>query len=173
MTTPASRRELLTRIGAGALAPLSLLAGSARAAAATGPAPDFTLRSAGGPNLRLAEQRGSVVMVNFWATWCGPCLVEMPHLAKLHEKYKSAGFLLWGVSVDEDPKAAVALAGRLGVKFPLLFDTEKAVARQYALDSMPTTVLIDRDGRERRRFRGYREGAEQAYERELRELIRE
>lgn len=170
MTTPASRRGLLALIGAGAAV---ALARSAQAAtAAPGPAPDFTLRSAGGPNLRLAEQRGSVVMVNFWATWCGPCLVEMPHLARLHEKYKGAGFALWGVSVDEDPKAATALAARLGVKFPLLFDTDKAVARLYALDSMPTTVLIDRDGREHRRFRGYRDGAEQIYERELRELIK-
>ena len=59
-----------------------------------------------GPNLRLDEQRGRVVMVNFWATWCGPCRQEMPHLNRLYEKYKSSGFVLLGVNVDDDARKA-------------------------------------------------------------------
>jgi peroxiredoxin len=136
-------------------------------------APDFTLKSATGPNLRLAEQRGQVVMVNFWATWCGPCRQEMPHLNRLHESYKKAGFTLLGVNIDDDPKAAIALAQRLGVNFPVLLDTDKKVAKTYDLNAMPATLLIDRDGRVRHIYRGYKDGAEQTYEQHLRALLKE
>ncbi len=171
-----TRRALLAAGAAPALAALAAapFVPAARAALApASPAPDFTLRSNEGRNLRLSEQRGRVVMVNFWATWCGPCKVEMPHLNRLYEKYRSAGFVLLGVNVDEDPKQAVALASRLGVTFPVLFDHEKLVSRLYALDSMPSTVLIDRDGKVRQVHRGYREGVEAVYERQVRELVKE
>jgi len=74
--------------------------------APSAPAPDFTLRTLDGQKLRLGEQRGSVVLVNFWATWCGPCRQEMPHLNKLYEKYKASGFVLLGVNVDDDTAQA-------------------------------------------------------------------
>lgn len=155
---------------------LSLLLGAgpgqAAAPAPGSAAPDFTLRSAGGPNLRLKELRGQVVLVNFWATWCGPCREEMPLLNRLHEKYRGAGFTLLGVSVDDDPAAAIALAGRLGVKFPVLLDSDKQVSRSYDLSAMPSTVLIDRDGRVRYLHRGYREGVIDTYEQQLRELLK-
>lgn len=159
-----------------AAAPLVAVFAARSAQAALAPsaaAPDFTLRSNAGRNLRLSEQRGQVVMVNFWATWCGPCKVEMPHLVRIYEKYRNAGFQLFGVNVDEDPKAAVALAARLGITFPVLFDSDKTVSRLYALDSMPTTVLIDRDGKVRHVHRGYREGVEVTYERQVRDLVKE
>src|ERR671926_359807 len=84
------------------------------------PAPDFTLRTMGGPNLRLAEQRGQVVMVNFWATWCGPCRQEMPHLNRLYEKYRGSGFVLLGVNVDDDVRNAADIAAKLNVKLTVL-----------------------------------------------------
>jgi peroxiredoxin len=136
-------------------------------------APDFTLRSLNGPNLRLQEQRGQVVMVNFWATWCGPCLVEMPHLNRLYEKYRSAGFVLLGVNIDEDSRQAANLANRLGLRFPVLLDAEKKVSRLYDLSTMPSTVLIDRDGRVRHIHRGYRDGYEATYEKQIRDLLKE
>lgn len=153
-----------------------LLAGCALAASAappTGMAPDFTLRTLDGRNLRLQEQRGRVVLVNFWATWCGPCRVEMPHLNRLHDKYRAAGLVLLGVNVDEDPRAAAGVAGKLGVQFPVLLDTDKAVSRLYDLNSMPSTVLIDRDGRVRYLHRGYRDGFENTYEQQIRELLKQ
>jgi len=156
-----------------ALALAAFAADATGAALTSGNAPDFTLRSAAGGNLRLAEQRGQVVMINFWATWCGPCKQELPHLARLYDKYRSAGFVLLGVSVDDDPKAAQALAERMGLKFPVLFDTDKSVSRLYALDSMPSSVLIDRDGKLRHLHRGYRDGVEQLYERQVRDLVKE
>ena len=162
-----ARRTVLAAALAGLAAP------AAAALAAAMLAPDFTLRSSEGGNLRLAEQRGRVVLVNFWASWCGPCKIEMPHLNRLYEKYRSAGFVLLAVNIDEDPRQAVALATRLGLRFPVLFDTNKAVSKLYALDSMPATVLIDRDGRVRHVHRGYRDGVEATYERQIRELVKE
>ena len=157
------------------LSTLLLLASSAAMAAVTPQAlaPDFTLRNAEGRNLRLHEQRGQVVLVNFWASWCGPCKQEMPHLNRLYGKYRSSGFTLLAVNIDDDPRHGAATAVRWGLQFPVLLDDQKAVARLYDLRSMPATVLIDRDGRVRYLHRGYREGVEEAYERQIRELVKE
>ena len=158
---------------------LALLLGGASALATAAPlapttlAPDFTLRTLDGQKLRLGEQRGRVVLVNFWATWCGPCRQEMPHLNKLYEKYKASGFVLLGVNVDDDSAQAVGVATKLGVTFPVLPDADKRVSRQYDLSAMPSTVLIDRDGKVRFVHRGYREGVEQNYEAQIRALLKE
>ncbi len=150
---------------------LALIASAAVAPSAL--APDFTLKTADGQNLRLNEMRGQVVMVNFWATWCGPCRVEMPHLARLYDKYRSSGFTLLAVNVDDDPRTGAGAAAKMGLKFPVLLDVDKRVVRQYDLGSMPATVLIDRDGRVRYLHRGYRDGYEATYESQLRELLKE
>ena len=135
-------------------------------------APDFTLRTMSGPNMRLAEQRGRVVMVNFWATWCGPCRQEMPQLDRLYQKYKSSGFVLLGVNVDDDTRKAADVASKLGVSFPVLLDTDKAVSKLYDLSTMPSTVLIDRDGKVRYVHRGYLTGYEDNYDKQIRELLK-
>ena len=135
-------------------------------------APDFTLRTMNGPNLRLAEQRGRVVMVNFWATWCGPCRQEMPQLDRLYQKYKSSGFVLLGVNVDDDTRKAADVASKLGVSFPVLLDTDKAVSKLYDLSTMPSTVIIDRDGKVRYVHRGYLTGYEENYDKQIRELLK-
>lgn len=136
-------------------------------------APDFTLKSADGRNLRLVEQRGQVVLVNFWASWCGPCKVEMPHLNKLYDKYRASGFTLLAVNIDDDARTGSATAAKWGLKFPVLLDADKQVSRLYDLSSMPTTVLIDRDGKVRYLHRGYKDGVEDTYERQIRELVKE
>ena len=157
-----------------ALATLAVISGAVGAAttAASG-APDFTLPSLDGPNLRLQEQRGQVVMINFWATWCGPCRVEMPHLARLYDKYRGSGFTVLAVNIDEDPYKAASLAKQLGMRFPVLLDKEKKVSRLYDLSTMPSTILVDREGRVRYVHRGYRDGYEETYDRQIRELLRE
>jgi peroxiredoxin len=171
--------SLLERVGVRARARAVLLASvalfatfSTHAIAPATTAPDFTLRTMNGPNLRLAEQRGRVVMVNFWATWCGPCRQEMPHLNRLYEKYRASGFVLLGVNVDDDAANAVALATKLGIAFPVLLDTDKGVSKLYDLSTMPSTVLIDRDGKVRYVHRGYLTGYEDAYDRQIRELLK-
>jgi len=168
-----SRYRPLRRLAVGlALAFSSAWLAAAPIAPST-PAPDFTLRTLEGQNLRLGEQRGRVVLVNFWATWCGPCRQEMPHLNKLYDKYKSSGFVLLGVNVDEDTRQAASVASKLGVKFPVLPDNDKRVSKQYDLSAMPSTVLIDRDGRVRYLHRGYQSGYEDTYDRQIRELLKE
>ena len=136
-------------------------------------APDFTLKSNQGRNLRLSEQRGQVVLVNFWASWCGPCRQEMPHLNKLYDKYKAAGFVMLGVNIDDSIDTATTAAQKWGVRFPVLFDADKAVSKRWDMGSMPATVLVDRDGKVRFLHRGYREGVEDTYEQQIRALVKE
>jgi peroxiredoxin len=152
------------------IAALALLA--AGAATAT-PAPDFTLRTLDGPALRLAEQRGQVVLVNFWASWCAPCKVEMPHLNALADKYRHTGVVLVGINIDDDPKKAAAEARKLGIRFPVLLDTDKTASKAYKLEAMPTTVLVDRDGQVRHVHQGYRPGYETTYDAQIRALVTE
>jgi peroxiredoxin len=135
-------------------------------------APDFTLNVMGGQNLHLKDQRGRVVMVNFWATWCGPCRQEMPQLNRLFEKYRASGFVLLGVNVDDDSSKAKEVASKLGVTFPVLLDTDKTVSKLYDLSTMPSTVIIDRDGKVRYMHRGYLAGYEDNYEKQIRELLK-
>lgn len=136
-------------------------------------APDFTLQSSKGDNVRLAEQRGQVVMLNFWASWCGPCRKEMPLLDAMYQRYSSAGFVLYGVNVEEDNTDAKKLLKELGVTFPVLFDTESKASTLYSVDAMPTTVLIDKKGQIRYVNRGYKAGDENKYRDQIRELIKE
>ena len=137
------------------------------------PAPDFVLKSASGDNLRLSEFRGDVVMINFWATWCGPCRQEMPLLDELYSTYQRVGFNLLGVNIDDDSGKAMNMITELGVSFPVLFDTRKEVSKLYAVDAMPATIIVDRDGRVRHVHHGYKPGYEQDYLNEIRSLLRE
>ncbi len=165
-----TRRRLLQASAGSALA---LVAGRALPAiAASSAAPDFTLRTLAGPNMRLAEQRGRVVMINFWATWCGPCRQELPQLSKLYDKYRGSGFVLMGVNVDDDVRNATEVAAKLAVSFPVLLDTDKAVSKLYDLTTMPSTVLVDRDGKVRYLHRGYLAGYEDTYDKQVRELLK-
>jgi peroxiredoxin len=137
------------------------------------PAPDFTLQSSSGENVRLAEQRGQVVMLNFWASWCGPCRTEMPLLDEMSKRYSAAGFVLYGVNVEEDNTDAKKLIKDLGVTFPILYDTESKASSLYNVDAMPTTVVIDKKGEIRFVNRGYKPGDENKYREQIRELIKE
>ena len=135
-------------------------------------APDFTLRSHQGKNIKLSEYRGQVVMINFWTTWCGPCRQELPLLNRMHEKYHKAGFQLLGINVDDQVGAAQAMVDRLALRFPVLYDTTKQVSKRYDLDAMPTTLIVDRDGKVRYLHRGYRSGDEKEYEDRIREILK-
>jgi peroxiredoxin len=145
----------------------------AEALSAVATLPDFSLTNLAGEQQSIQSWPGKPLLINFWATWCGPCRQEMPHLNKLYEKYKSSGFVLLGVNVDDDTAQAAGVASKLGVKFPVLPDSDKRVSRQYDLSAMPSTVLIDRDGRVRYLHRGYQNGYENTYDKQIRELLKE
>ena len=136
-------------------------------------APDFTLKSNSGENLKLSEFRGEVVLINFWASWCGPCRQEMPVLDELHRQYKALGFTVLGVNVEENSSAARKLLKEVQVSFPVLFDNESVVSKQYDVIAMPSTVLVDRDGNMRYIHKGYKPGLEDQYLQQIRNLIRE
>jgi len=136
-------------------------------------APDFALKSSSGENLRLSEYRGDVVMINFWATWCGPCRQEMPLLDELYERYERVGFNLLGVNIDDDSRRAMQMIEELGVDFPVLFDARKEVSKLYDVDAMPVTVLVDREGTVRYVHQGYKPGYEEKYLDQVRSLLRE
>ena len=136
-------------------------------------APDFALKSSSGENLRLSEYRGDVVMINFWATWCGPCRQEMPLLDELYTRYERVGFNLLGVNIDDDSRRAMQMIDELGVNFPVLFDSAKEVSRLYEVDAMPVTVLVDREGQVRYVHHGYKPGYENKYLDQVRSLLRE
>jgi len=136
-------------------------------------APDFALKSSTGENLRLSEYRGDVVMINFWATWCGPCRQEMPLLDELYSRYNRVGFNLLGVNIDDDSRRAMQMVEELGVNFPVLFDARKEVSELYEVEAMPVTVIVDRSGTVRYVHHGYKPGYEDKYLEQIRSLLRE
>ena len=145
----------------------------ANAASIQGKAPNFTLKSNTGKNVKLSELRGQVILLNFWASWCGPCRQEMPLLEKLHKRYSALGFTVLGVNVEEDPRKAKTLLKDISVSFPILFDTSNKVSKQYKVSAMPSTVMIDRDGNMRYLHKGYKPGDEAQYKKWVKQLIRE
>jgi len=162
---------------AAALAVLCL-APTARAAAnaplSTGAAaPSFQLDSLDGKSVNLADYKGQVVLLNFWASWCGPCRKEMPILDQLHKQYHNKGFTLVGVNVEPDSKDALGMLKSVPVSFPILFDRSSVASKLYQVEGMPNTVIIDRAGRVRYIHRGYKPGEENEYLDQIRSLIRE
>jgi peroxiredoxin len=162
-------RKLLLGLALGAFAVSGLAASDLTGQTA----PDFALKSSTGENLRLSEYRGEVVMVNFWATWCGPCRQEMPLLDQLYSRYERVGFTLLGVNIDDNSGKAMNMVQELGVSFPVLFDSQKEVSKLYQVDTMPATVLIDREGTVRYIHHGYKPGYENEYLDQIRSLLRE
>jgi peroxiredoxin len=150
------------------------LALPALAADPTGaPAPQFTLGARSGQNVSLAQYKGQVVMLNFWASWCGPCRQEMPLLESIYKKYNRLGFTLIGVNVEPDSNAANEWLKQTPVSFPILYDKESKVSKMYDVAGMPSTVIIDRTGKVRVLHRGYKPGDENEYLDSIRTLVRE
>ena len=169
--TASHLQQLLALFSAGLL--VLLFSVNATAAAQKGPAPDFTLASKEHGNVRLQEQIGNVVLINFWASWCGPCREELPYLEALQQEYADLGFTILAINVDEDPAKANVLLNDIPVSFPVLFDSKDKVSKLYQVKAMPTTVLVDRDGNQRLLHNGYKSGDEVKYKQAVKALLRE
>jgi peroxiredoxin len=150
-----------------------LAAVSATADHGLGTAPDFSLPDASGGSVALADFKGQVVLINFWASWCGPCRQEMPLLDELSTRYAPLGFTMLGVNVEEDSSAANGFLSGTPVSFPVLYDRENSVSELYDVIAMPSTVIVDRTGQIRYIHHGYEAGNEQDYQDQIRALIRE
>lgn len=109
-------------------------------------APEIRLETLEGQDISLAEYRGQVVLVNFWATWCGPCRFEIPELLRAREELADEGFEILAVNVGEDAEAVRAFADTMEMTFPVLLDGDMRVARTYTLRGIPTSFLVDQEG---------------------------
>jgi peroxiredoxin len=108
-------------------------------------APDFTRPRLDGVPLTLSQQRGNVVLLNFWGTWCGPCEIEMPLLQTLHEEYPD--LVLWAMDLGEEPAEITPWIEARGLTFPILLDRTRTLEYIYALRGQPSTFIIGGDGR--------------------------
>lgn len=111
-------------------------------------APDFLLKTLDGQNRSLQQDRGKVVLMNFWATWCPPCIREMPAMQRLYDKFRAQGLEIVAVSVDQgNPDAVRKFSESLKLNFPVVLDPEQVTKQAYQVRALPTTYLIDRKGR--------------------------
>ena len=169
-----SFRGTIARTIASVVAAITLNIASAAAPSMTGQAaPDFALRTLEQSNLRLSEFRGQVVLINFWASWCGACRQAMPIFNEMQEKYGQAGLVMLSINVDDEAHRALQMAQSLKIRFPVLLDDQKAVSRLYQLETMPLTVLIDREGTVRFVHVGYNVGDDIKFVAPLRSLLNE
>lgn len=112
------------------------------------PAPDFELRDIDGKTVTLADYRGQVVLLNFWATWCAPCKIEMPWFVEFEKMHKDKGFSVIGISLDEDGWDQVKpYLERAKLNYRILMGNEEVAMRYGGVDALPTSFLIDREGR--------------------------
>lgn len=109
-------------------------------------AEDFTVALLRGEPLRLSAQRGKPVMINFWATWCGPCRQEMPAMERLYRRHREHGFVLLAVSVDTDASVVRLFLEQYQLTFPVALDSKMNLANVYGVRALPSSFLIDRDG---------------------------
>ena len=123
-------------------------AASVKAAKDRKPAPDFTLKDADGKMVRLSDFKGKVVLLDFWATWCGPCKIEIPWFIELQRKHKDRGFEVLGIAMDDEGWEVVKpFAARMGINYRIVIGNDTTAQLYGGIDALPTTFLIDRDGK--------------------------
>jgi cytochrome c biogenesis protein CcmG/thiol:disulfide interchange protein DsbE len=134
--------------------------------------PDFTLKDAAGKRISLSDFKGKVVLLNFWATWCGPCKFEIPWFIEFEKQYQAQGFTVFGVSMDEDGwKAISPYVAEHHVNYPVVLGDEEVNKLYGGIDALPTTLVIGRDGKVAAIHQGLPEQGRAEYEREIRELL--
>ena len=146
----------------------------ARAGAKKGErAPEFTLPSLSGEKLALASLRGKVVVIDFWAEWCGPCKKELPELERLQRAYATKNVVVVAINLDKQRGNAERLVRELGLTLRVLLDPAGAVAGSYDLPKMPTSFVVDKKGIVRFVHEGFEGGADvERFRRELDELVK-
>jgi len=135
-----------------------------------GMAADFTLKDLNGKDVSLSDFKGKVVMLDFWATWCPPCVKAVPELIALHEKYKADGFEVIGISMDHSVGDAKNFVKDKSIPYTVLM-TSSRVEKQFGVVNIPVTFLIDRSGKVVKKHLGFAPGVGKQIEKEIRLLI--
>ena len=118
-------------------------------------APDFTLKTIDGKDVKLSDLRGKAVLLNFWATWCGPCKIEIPWFMELEKQYASQGLVVIGVAMDDNAKDVVPkFAQDMKIDYPVLLGTDQVADQYGGVEGLPTTFYIGRDGKIVKRIAG-------------------
>lgn len=142
-----------------------------RTAGQSAPAPVLALKNLRGHSVRLSNYRGKVVLLNFWATWCSPCLAEMPELAKLQKEYRDCGLQIIGIAHPADqPRQIAKVVKRLRINYPILLGTQRATDLYDVSEVLPVTIVVDREGKIRDRILGILDPDE--FEQKVRPLLR-
>jgi cytochrome c biogenesis protein CcmG, thiol:disulfide interchange protein DsbE len=134
-------------------------------------APEIALKTLSGETVKLSTLKGKVVLVDFWASWCAPCRESMPVLEKLSKSYKEQGFVVLGVNIDNDAEAARKFLKDLPVSFQVVNDAQKQVAKAYAPPTMPSSYLIDRQGKVHVVHAGFKRSDAAKLEAEIKTLL--
>jgi thiol-disulfide isomerase/thioredoxin len=132
-----------------------------------------SIAAGGGPSLDLARHRGSVVVVDFWASWCKPCRQSIPWLNELRARYGSQGLVIVGVNVDAERQDAERFLRNTPIDFEIVFDPGGELARRFALKGMPSSLVFDREGKLVATHIGFQHSSRAAREADLRELLGE
>ncbi|MBD3286845.1 redoxin domain-containing protein [candidate division WOR-3 bacterium] len=135
-------------------------------------APDFTLKDMSGKSHTVSAYKGKVVLLDFWATWCGPCKKEIPHLEAIYNKYKSQGFAALGIGLDKESNLERYLS-KTPIAYTVLVDEKGVSGGLYGISGIPRTILIDKKGRIAYDHTGYRPGMENQIEQEVTSLLAE
>ncbi len=139
----------------------------------TGLAPDFTLQTLDGQEITLSRLKGKVVLLDFWATWCGPCRESIPHLIQLYKDYHENGFVLVGMDLDKgDVETVRRFVQSMNIPYPIIV-TPDDVARSYKVSGIPATILIDKEGRIQERMAGFSSAIAERLTRKVAELTSE
>jgi len=138
------------------------------------PAPDFTLKDLEGKSYTLSELKGRVVLLDFWATWCRPCVVSIPHLNKLNLRFQEEEFLLLGISVDryKSKSSLKRFVKQYEINYPVLADKSGKVAARYRAFALPTSFLINREGKIAKRILGSNPSLLKELEEEIEKLLK-
>jgi thiol-disulfide isomerase/thioredoxin len=139
------------------------------------PAPEFIGQTAEGKAIKLSDYRGNVVLLDFWASWCGPCREEMPFLIQLGREYRKQAFQIIAVNIDDKVENMVKFMSKFAADpgFPVIFDQKKTIPQLYDIETMPTTILIDQKGAIRFWHHGFKPSHKDRLRTELESLLKE
>jgi thiol-disulfide isomerase/thioredoxin len=135
--------------------------------------PDFILKSLDGKEVKLSGLKGKVVLLDFWAVWCPPCRMSIPHLVELSDKFKGKGVVILGINLDSNPKNVPAFVKQYKMPYPVLLGGNSPVQEQYGIDSIPSFILLDKSLRVADANRGFAPELAAVWEEQINILLKE